>query len=873
MKKLYWTLFLSVLLVALTKPSAGQNAFLDQSLIEELDNSSPSELIPVALMLSDEVNLLELKEEFNLVGLPASRRPALVKSALQEKADETQPAVISFIENSGYDHGPITRFWISNSIALKAEPELIEELSFREDIAYIYHNKDAFGYMPKPLKGDGNAAKIEGGIEPGLEAIGAPEMWAMGYTGHGRIGMTYDTGVWPDHPSHASRFLANRMPVLSTWFGYDSPVPVDKSSSHGTHVTGTMLGLDTATADTIGVAPRAYYIATDPVVSNLAFVKPLTDFMFGYEWALDPDGDPETTSDVPDVINNSWGFGPDLDEAPCPEFVVPVFNALEAAGIANVFSAGNEGPGEMTMSVPHNTNTGLVNSFTVGATVSTGSFNIASFSSRGPSICGGEGSLLIKPEVSAPGVNVRSSIENGEYDFFNGTSMAAPHVSGAVLLLKEAFPDVTGEEILLALYNSATDLGESGEDNTYGMGFINVKDAYDLLAETHTPTPPAVLDADIELVKILSPTETLVCALDGEFITPVIEVQNNGNANIEGFTAIISFGNSEVETVAEITDILLPGETYSFELPSVEYSGEGLQELHVRIESFPGEYDVLNNHGVHRFTKIPAYDWSIEGPFSENFSEGINEDLWTVLNPDAAMTWDTIPALQSDGSTGMTAYMNHPNYLAAMDELDHLVSPLFINQPAENNRLVFDYFYRKRSSNDFTKDTLVVYINRGCEGDFTSEELFRAGGDDLWTNDDSETNAFPESVDDWETLYLELDLEEDEPYYFTVTAVNRRGNNLLIDNFRMDSNLSTDDRKTQLKAKLFPNPAKDSFILDWENGTIGRVTITDITGKVVRNLVNVESGTLINTTRLNQGVYLVSLQVNDYRITNKLVVQ
>ncbi|MGB6037997.1 MAG: S8 family serine peptidase, partial [Cryomorphaceae bacterium] len=604
MMKTLRAVVITIILLAAAVNGEAQHAFLDQPLIEALDEAQPNEMISIAIMLEDEVDLLSLKEEFNEEKLPAKERAPLVEVALKEKAAATQPAILSFIESSDMEYADIKTFWISNSIALKAEPELVEALSNRDDIAYMYLNRNAFGYLPKELKGEGGEKSI-GGIEPGLEAIGAPEMWAMGYTGHGRRAMTYDTGVWDDHPSHQKRFLANRMPLLSTWYGYDSPVPVDKSSSHGTHVTGTMLGLDTATNDTIGMAPRAYYIATDPVVSNLADVKPLTEFMFGYEWSIDPDGDPETTNDIPDVINNSWGFGPDLDEAPCPEFVVPVFTAVEAAGIANVFSAGNEGPGDMTMSVPHNTNIGLVNSFTVGATSSSGDFPIASFSSRGPSICGGEGSLLIKPEVSAPGVNVRSSIENGEYDVFSGTSMAAPHVSGAVLLLREAFPDLTGEEILLAIYNSAIDLGEEGEDNTYGMGFVNVKAAYDLLSETHTPTPPAVLSTDLELVRIVSPAGGVLCTDESANINPIIEVQNNGTEVIEGFSLFVSIIGVTAEIPIEVPTILGPGESSDINLPGIIYEGTGFRELHIRIAPLEGEYDVLNNHGVHRFIEIP----------------------------------------------------------------------------------------------------------------------------------------------------------------------------------------------------------------------------------------------------------------------------
>ena len=118
--------------------------------------------------------------------------------------------------------------------------------------------------------------------------------------------------------------------------------------------------------------------------------------------------------------------------------------------------------------------------------------------------------------------------------------MAAPHVSCAVLLLREAFPAVIGVVILLAISNSPVDLGVDGEDNTYGMAFVNVKNPFDLLSETNTPAPPAVLNTDIELVRIVSPTDDIICTDGSLGFAPIIEVRNNGNESIDGFNLFVS---------------------------------------------------------------------------------------------------------------------------------------------------------------------------------------------------------------------------------------------------------------------------------------------------------------------------------------------
>ena len=145
----------------------------------------------------------------------------------------------------------------------------------------------------------------------------------------------------------------------------------------------------------------------------------------------------------------------------------------------------------------------LVNSFTVAAVNGNNpNYPIADFSSRGPSKCGGTGSLLIKPEVAAPGLNVRSCSYNKDYELLSGTSMASPHTCGTILLLKEAFPYLSGYDLKMALYNSCTDLGDPGEDNTFGMGLINGWAAYNyLILNGNVPVDP-IVNRDLILIEV-----------------------------------------------------------------------------------------------------------------------------------------------------------------------------------------------------------------------------------------------------------------------------------------------------------------------------------------------------------------------------------
>ena len=415
---------------------------------------------------------------------------------LKKNAENSQRELLVFLgQSQDVDVNSLKTHWIANVITCTAKMSFIPTITAREDVRWVGLNTKL--KHTAVTEAAYVAAAIPNKAEKGLIAIGAPEMWALGYTGYGRLAFIADTGTDQKHPAISSQYNGIRNGNMSSWYSYgsvNSPYDCDR---HGTHVTGTILGLDRSTNDTIGVAFNSKWIAGD-ILCGIG----TEDNIGAFEWALDPDGNPETTSDIPDVINNSW-YDPSLTELDCYSVYIPILESLEAAGIAVVFSAGNSGPDENTITPPHNININEVNSFTIGAlNGNSSSLPIASFSSNGPSHCPGEGPIKIKPEVSAPGVQVRSCVPGGDYALLSGTSMAAPHVSGALLLLKEAYPYLSGKELKLALYHSARDLGIPGEDNKFGMGIINVHDAYlYLLAKGYQPVPGLVAN-DVLLLDV-----------------------------------------------------------------------------------------------------------------------------------------------------------------------------------------------------------------------------------------------------------------------------------------------------------------------------------------------------------------------------------
>ena len=385
-------------------------------------------------------------------------------------------------------------FWISNLFMVEAKPHIINELMSRLDVSEI--DLDAFLELDRPEDVKDNVAGVES-VEPGVKIINAHLLWAQGITGQGRIVMNIDTGVYPNHPALNHKWRGNHVPSNQAWLdpGGGTTTPND-CDSHGSHTMGTMTGWSPTTGDTVGVAPDAEWIAAKTICSS----PHTSNSIAAFQWATDPDGNPLTISDMPDAISNSW-YDPDVSTE-CSGIYKTTLDAVEAAGIAVVFSAGNSGPGASTITKPKNLSSNEVNILCTaaidGALYIGGSTNpIASFSSRGPSTCGGTGSLLIKPEVSAPGVSVRSSGTSTGYSLKSGTSMAAPHVAGAVALLKQFAPNLTGRQILEALYNTAVDLGTAGEDNTYGRGLIDVYAAFLSLGTADTTAPDPITDLSV----------------------------------------------------------------------------------------------------------------------------------------------------------------------------------------------------------------------------------------------------------------------------------------------------------------------------------------------------------------------------------------
>ncbi len=845
-----------------------QNVSLTDDL-KALINSSNQEnkFIRINIILREKANISELKSSFLRKSTPVEERAKKVLNTLTETAKEAQSDIVKEIIDFGKkfpeSYNSLEQFWIINMIVVSAKPSLIHHLTERKDIELIELTNSRLVYPIKPLKSDKTAIKSPGGIEPGLIAINAPALWKMGYTGRGRISYSIDTGVWPEHPAIGERFLAHYFPISQCFYPYDIEIPIDKPGSHGTHTLGTTLGIEKETNDTIGVAFNAYWMVSDPVATSMATVKPLSDFMYAFQWALNPDGDTATTSDIPDAINNSWGYSSPGDTALCDSYVSDIFTALEAAGIANIFSAGNDGPASNTISEPHHINTGLVNSFTVGSiSPHDTTYPISNFSSRGPTNCPGTGSLKIKPEVVAPGQDVRSSSGQSGYSVKSGTSMAAPHITGAVLLLKEAFPFLPGEEILLALYYSAKDLGEAGEDNTYGTGLIDVLAAFVYLSQFYTPVPPVSHDFDIAIKEICFPNLAYICEPK---TSPQVEIINNGDNNITSVKFEYWF-NGEDTLSWEWNGNLSSMQSEIITLPEICTEQYGYRELIIKVILAAGitEFDEINNRRVARFDIRKK----MEIPFFEDFeSSSLKESPWLVLNPDNKRTWDTISTGGLDNSD-LSVFMEFFANPFGKGVIDELISPVLKLPDTGKIILSFDMAYQL--SHPQFADTLKIFASTDCGLTFPYL-IYENGGADLTTNDTLFELFIPSDSSHWRKEKIDLsEFTGQGEILVKFQGINEIGNNLYIDNILLNfenAPFSIPEFENP-QITIYPNPANSYIFLEYPDRQYEKnikINICDILGNCIINdkLQADKSIHKINISNLKKGLYIIRIKYSN----------
>ena len=450
-----------------------------QLLKQALSNLSMPERVDVPLRF-----VVHLEEQVDL-GIysrkmdPIVRRQEVVQT-LQDTARHHQAPIQSYLSSrqaGGYVHS-FNSYWIFNGLSVVADAQTLLELAQRPEVAII--RLDRRRRLLEEGWGVRDSHQTSEGVEWNVRRIRADVVWgALDIDGTGVVVANMDTGVDWQHPALLSGYRGYDPKGWSqhqgNWFCAtdESYLYPGDGHGHGTHTMGLMVGEDGSSA--IGVAPGARWI-TVKVFDNQGFTYD-SWLHAGFQWLLAPEGD---VALAPDVVSSSWGSDQGADT-----IFQPDVQALRAAGILPIFSAGNNGPGSGTIGSPAS----FPQAFAVGA--SDVNDYIASFSSRGPSPWS-----EVKPEVVAPGVDIRSSMPGGTYALANGTSMAAPHVAGTAALLLQAMPSLTVSETEQLLIRSARQLGTPDPNNDYGWGLVDAYSAVSSVLNTATISGTVISSVD-----------------------------------------------------------------------------------------------------------------------------------------------------------------------------------------------------------------------------------------------------------------------------------------------------------------------------------------------------------------------------------------
>lgn len=627
-----------------------------------------------------------------------------VVSALRATASRTQQGLDSYLQKAR-EAGEVKEYksyFIVNAMAVTSTKEVLEQIALFPEVEKVLPNEERYlqkveidksapeAVAPK-VKEAAEAAPASPSptsVEWNIDQVGAPQVWDMGIDGTGIVVANLDTGVDYTHPALQSKWRGfdasgNVVDPELNWYDPHSgaSLPAD-TDGHGTHTMGTMVGAEPDGSNQIGVAPGAKWIAVR------IFNPSTTDAIIldGGQWLLAPvDAEGNLHPELaPDVVNNSWGGGPGVDE-----WFRPIVQAWRDAQIFPEFSAGNTtltnpgGPGSVAN--PAN----YPEAFATGATDING--NLASFSLLGPSPYG-----EVKPEVAAPGVNIRSSVPGGGYEGgWNGTSMAGPHTTAIAALLLQANHSLTVDQLEDIITSTAVPRTDSQftqiPNNGYGHGIVNALDAVgSVLQGVGTVSGRVVVGGD-------------------DLEEPVLE-HTPPTLVYEGFDVLLSARVSDNVAVTSVEFYAREaGTSHYIYIPTIRVSGdekEGQYEATVPsflLASSGLEYYIrVNDYGNNGFDSQP-YTITVSTGITPGYVQDFEADVLGFTSGGTGNTWAWGEPVSGPGSaySGEKVYATNLSGTYAAGANSYLLAPpIDLTDSPEGALLSFKHWYDLEQGRD-----------------------------------------------------------------------------------------------------------------------------------------------------------------------------
>ncbi|WP_121641429.1 S8 family peptidase [Virgibacillus sp. Bac330] len=613
------------------------------------------------------------------------QRSAVI-SELKSTALESQTNVKDYIQKQKEKGNVETfqSFHIVNGMSVTATKKIAEKIASYPEVEKILPNEERKLFEVTVDKEEKQIKAENENVEWNVERVGAPSVWDMGFDGSGIVVASIDSGAQWDHPALQEQYRGynsetGEVDHAASFF--DATAGEEEAyddHSHGTHVTGTMVGAEADGSNQIGVAPGAKWIAAKGL--NAAGVGYDNWLLSAAEWMLAPNGD---ASMAPDIVNNSWGGGSGLDE-----WYRDVVTAWREAGIFPAFSAGNTsltnpgGPG--SVAVPAN----YPESFAIGAT----DVNdvLGSFSLLGPSPYD-----EIKPEITAPGVNIRSSVPGSGYEGgWNGTSMASPALSGVLALMKQADGSLTVnemEEIVMSTANPLTDSDyPESPNNGYGHGLVNAYDAVSSLVSGLGTLEGQVTKAGEDTEAPVFEHEPLTEAYMGMDLDLNIQVSDNISVSSVDLQYTNAAGEEETIEAERVSGDYKDG-SYIASIPGEQLTGESL--------SYTWHMNDFGNNETSSETYEVALRPGITIGYEEDFEAA--SAGWTVFGENNSWERGVPTSGPETAASGKNVYATNLAGAYESDSNTTLVMPP-IDLPEEGNAfLQFNQWYNLENNYDY----------------------------------------------------------------------------------------------------------------------------------------------------------------------------